>query len=155
MTMRARDDMSEDLVAWLLEQIAKDEGTARDAAGEFPEWVDGVEETSDGENVYFTVEPAKPRVKAWKWELDYFLEIDDRTGARVAHIARWDPARVLAECAAKRRIVELHTEAEPGPHECPGRYSTSSIAEGDPCETLRLLAQPYADRRGFREEWRA
>jgi hypothetical protein len=28
-----------------------------------------------------------------------------------AHIARWDPARVLAECEAKRHIIAIHTGA--------------------------------------------
>lgn len=38
---------------------------------------------------------------------------------QAAHITRWHPARVLAECAAKRQIVEFHrdwpvlTESEP------------------------------------------
>lgn len=32
-----------------------------------------------------------------------------RYGVAYPHIARWDPARVLAECEAKRRIIELHT----------------------------------------------
>jgi hypothetical protein len=67
------------------------------------------------------------------------------------------PARVLREVEAKRRIIELHplvtyTDEEPGyrqilnDHTCPGRQA--------PCTTLRLLALPYADRPGYRQEWR-
>jgi hypothetical protein len=52
-----------------------------------------------------------------------------------AHIARWDPARVLAECEAKRRIVEFYA----GPHGL--HYS------------LQFLALPYADHEAYREEW--
>lgn len=60
------------------------------------------------------------------------------------HIARWDPARVLVECDAKRRIVELHPEH--GWSHCEG--------ESLPCPTLRLLALPYAEHPDYREEWK-
>jgi len=74
-----------------------------------------------------------------------------------SHIARHDPARVLADCEAKRRIVELHT----GIHECVGekygRLDTVLVAPGyahehDP--TLRLLALPYAAHPDYQETWR-
>lgn len=70
------------------------------------------------------------------------------------HIARHDPARVLAECAAKRAIVELHwtaidqTGAVDGPplcNECGGDYW--------PCQTLRLLALPFASHPDFDPAW--
>ena len=51
------------------------------------------------------------------------------------HIARHDPARVLAECDAKRRIVERRNHLD-GP-------------------TLRALAAVYADHPDWREEWKA
>jgi hypothetical protein len=54
------------------------------------------------------------------------------------HIARHDPARVLAECEAKRRIVEWYGEE-------PGRVGPA----------LGMLAAVYADHPEFREEWRA
>jgi hypothetical protein len=88
-----------------------------------------------------------------------------------AHIAHHDPARVLAEVAAKRAILELHDgehdcrELMTGvyPHDWPSaapwgsageawRHASSEHFEG-PCPTLRLLAQPYAGRPGWREEW--
>jgi hypothetical protein len=58
------------------------------------------------------------------------------------HIARWDPARVLAEVEAKRRILDLAAELQ----EREGRYADDFI---------RALAQPYAGRPGWREEWAA
>lgn len=63
------------------------------------------------------------------------------------HIARHDPARVLAECEAKRRIVE---EVYPALElEFGGAY------RGEPATLLlQLLALPYADHPDFREEWR-
>ena len=70
----------------------------------------------------------------------------------------YDPARVLAECAAKRRIVELH---EPNGETCSvcalqdgSKYGDGWGAEDWPCSTLRALALPYADHEAFREEWR-
>ena len=84
--------------------------------------------------------------------------------ADCAHIARHDPARVLAECAAKRRIVEDHRsfDANDWPHNRP-RLICTRCYDGDnvfgdeamyPCLTLRALAQPYADHPDFAEEWR-
>jgi pyrimidine deaminase RibD-like protein len=58
-----------------------------------------------------------------------------------AHIARHDPARVLADVAAKRAIVALHPCDDCG-------------MGNDPCSTLRLLAQPYAEHPDYDEEWR-
>ena len=73
------------------------------------------------------------------------------------HIVDWSPARVLAECEAKRRIVELHQ----GHHECVGvkfrARRTVLVAPGyqfanDP--TLALLALPYADHPDYDKSWR-
>ena len=49
------------------------------------------------------------------------------------HIARWDPERVLAECAVKRQVVER---------------------EGPSSAILRHLALVHADHRDYRDEWR-
>lgn len=56
-----------------------------------------------------------------------------------AHMARWDPARVLAECEAKRAIIAWNTMMYP-------MLPTTTI--------LAALALPYADRPGYRDEWR-
>lgn len=65
--------------------------------------------------------------------------------------------RVLAECEAKRRIVELHDSFYGVCQACIG----SPPRVGDvvkpalwPCTTLRLLALPFADHPDYREEWR-
>ena len=49
------------------------------------------------------------------------------------------PTRWLAECAAKRRIVEWH--------------QPDDVCD-DACHTLRLLALPYADHPDYDESWR-
>lgn len=59
------------------------------------------------------------------------------------HIARHDPARVLAEVATKRRMVERHRVCD-------------DVWFGDvsTCPDMRDLAAPYADHPDYREEWR-
>jgi hypothetical protein len=59
------------------------------------------------------------------------------------HIARHDPARVLADCDAKRRIVKLHAVTTSG--DC--------VACDQQYDVLRLLASPYADHPDYRSEW--
>jgi hypothetical protein len=99
--------------------------------------------------------------------------LPDGTRRSVSEMASpYDPARVLAECAAKRAIVELHRiwlqehegvylDGQPGPHGVEARcvicgtngtYTTSASAG---CETLGILALPYADHPDYRDEWRA
>lgn len=58
------------------------------------------------------------------------------------HVLRHDPARVLAECEAKRRIVELNATK-------PGRKTTFRRLL-----TLQTLALPYADHPDYRQEWK-
>jgi len=71
-------------------------------------------------------------------------------GDQAEHIARWDPARVLAEVAAKRGLILLfEQQGERGTahcHECPG---PGLILGG----VLQVLAAPYADHHDYRQEW--
>jgi hypothetical protein len=55
----------------------------------------------------------------------------------------------LAECEAKRRIVEWHF----GKPNDGGPYCANCGSDW-PCENLAALALPYADHPDFREEWR-
>jgi hypothetical protein len=71
------------------------------------------------------------------------------------HIARHDPARVLADCEAKRRIVEhwkstVEWAEDPG-CDSPDRYHM--VAAGL-YEAMRHLAEPFADHPDYREEWK-
>ncbi len=61
-------------------------------------------------------------------------------GPQAEHIARWDPARVLAECEAKRRIIEQVRDVKWG-----GFAVRDTI--------LELLALPYADHPDYRAWW--
>jgi hypothetical protein len=83
------------------------------------------------------------------------------SGPAAEHIARYDPARILAECAAKRRIVLACRDAAPdltflgrrpsgladfpfSPH---GNHELAAL-------TLAALALPYAAHHDYRAEWR-
>lgn len=59
------------------------------------------------------------------------------------------PAPVLRQVDAMRAIVRLH-QPEPGQHP---DFCGHDLREM-PCPTLRALALPYADRPGYRDEWR-
>jgi hypothetical protein len=72
------------------------------------------------------------------------------------HIARHDPARVLAEVEAKRQIIAEHTVTETSEFE--GKTATITYCpvcrnDGE-CPTLRLLALPYADHPDYDPGWK-
>lgn len=69
------------------------------------------------------------------------------TAADREHIARHDPARVLAEVDAKRRILD---ECESAIRKSAPRSNLNDLG----WTVLRPLALPYADRPGYRDEWR-
>lgn len=69
------------------------------------------------------------------------------------HVTRHDPARVLAEVDAKRRIIaqyEDHARLQAGGM---GGLLTKYMV-GELQGVLRLLALPYAAHPNYREEWR-
>ena len=76
------------------------------------------------------------------------------------HVERHDPDRVLAECEAKRRIIEQAHEASSDRYSvigefCVGRDETQEAMDTDPGETiLRALAAVYADHPDFDPTWR-
>lgn len=66
------------------------------------------------------------------------------------------PARVLAECEAKRAIVGLHpfdgsvAADDPGDDDIP----VCSRCDDIPCSTLPILAAVYADHPDYQDEWK-
>jgi hypothetical protein len=129
----------DDLVRWLGEQLDEDERIARALVDDKrPGRADPWEFCDDG-SIRDTSRHGSLRVKfTWAPEAE--------------HIIRHDPARVLREIDAKRKLMERMA-------------TTLAVAEGDTevdhygalddAETaLCLLALPYADRPGYREEWR-
>lgn len=55
------------------------------------------------------------------------------------------PDAVLADIAAKRAVIAIHT----GFHECPSQEDNCGWVTDDRCSTLLLLATAYADRPGY------
>ena len=77
------------------------------------------------------------------------------------HVARHDPARVLAECAAKRRLVMACRDSRPDLHFLGARPPGMADFPLTPSDqhqlaalTLALLALPYADHHDYRQDWR-
>ena len=80
-----------DLVAFLLQRISDDERVAKAAS------------TGDGYLNWDT--PSTAIVQLAGGDLDGLVHMPRLASL---HVVRWDPARVLAECATKRAIIEEH-----------------------------------------------
>lgn len=127
----------DDLVTWLRAQLDEDERVARAAE-------------ADNASPWQIEEPGANIRTADHYTV---VHIEDSTPepATAEHIARWDPARVLAEIDAKRRII-AHigmVVISPGREALPAEYVEQMEL------FLRALALPYADRPGYRSEWAA
>jgi hypothetical protein len=148
--------MTEDLTTWLRTQLDEDERIA--------------------------IATAVAHHPAATWHLNGAGDIEDHQGGYVAcgpygcgmdeddsaHIIRWQPARVLAEIQAKRRILDLHphlpvvqpiwpglpSHEDDGPHRIGCQTCKFSDTTTWWCDTVRLLALPHAGRPGYRDEWR-
>ncbi|MEF9521303.1 DUF6221 family protein [Streptomyces sp. RB13] len=127
----------DDLVQWLRAQLDADERIAHRAGDSFRQiGATGVIVATEG---------------------DRAEECASANWAGIAeHIVAHDPARVLREIDAKRQVIDLHA---PGEMEyVDGDVCMACDVRGGepfyPCKTLRLLALPYADRPGYRDEWR-
>jgi len=78
---------------------------------------------------------------------------DARKNARLEgeHITAWQPVFVLADIAAKRRIIASVNDWPYGP----GDPEFADMGWRDHAElVLQLLAQPYADHPDFDPDWR-
>ena len=68
------------------------------------------------------------------------------------------PSAVLAECAAKRAIVELHgninADFQDDAAICQTCHDHHYHAPADwPCPTIRAIASVYVDHADYRQEW--
>jgi hypothetical protein len=77
------------------------------------------------------------------------------------HVSRHDPARVLAECDAKRRLVQACRDSRPDLRFLGARppgLADFPLSPSDQHQLaaviLALLALPYADHSEYRKEWR-
>ncbi|MFE9391674.1 DUF6221 family protein [Streptomyces sp. NPDC006784] len=135
--------MTVDLVAFLRERLDEDAQAAKHAATREPHGASWNVTDSDGSEVRAASGVGVVR-RTWPYA--------------ATHIARHDPARVLAEVDAKRRIVskcEEHMQLDRETFEAekePARsLSSLRAAYWDAC---RDLASAYADHPDYYEEWR-
>jgi Family of unknown function (DUF6221) len=115
-----------DLAEWLRVQIAEDEAAAR-ASGNLIVFLGSVSDT-------FRDEFRTEGTPGW---------------ATRVHFARWEPAQVLRECAAKRAILDLH-QPEEGQHPDFCGHDLHHL----PCPTLRIMAQGFEGRPGWDPAWK-
>lgn len=66
-----------------------------------------------------------------------------------------NPARVIADLAAKRAIIALHADdyTDTGDIDTDAEICVR-CQEAWPCETLRLFASVYSDHADYRQEWK-
>ena len=127
------------LTEFLLARIAEDEACARKVPGdgEFCTW-----------NRSWDMSPTRDLVVDGERVAPLPMTMDE-------HICRWDPARVLAECEAKRLAIEAawddhcKIEGEWGQ----GQSEKEMSANDDNPEVVEALALPYADHEDYRPEW--
>jgi uncharacterized protein DUF6221 len=138
------------IVEFLLARIAEDEAVARvgDAASYPAPW--------STEQVDLDTYGVASRVVCDGGSGDVVGDpIDDDLAA---HIARWDPARVLAECATKRRLITEHRPIDGMCGHC-SQDEEQPAPVGwwvpTPCETLLALAAIYADHPDYDPAWAA
>lgn len=143
-----------DLAQFLLARVAEDEDRAlRAPAGPWR-----LTEITEGIGLrWYMVEGAPPPAGTSRpdqgadGDPTSVVDVEDESLGR--YFERFDPARVLAECEAKRRVVELHSGKAPWCGWTQGGDGVHGEGE-DACDTLLTLAQPYADHEDFQEAWR-
>lgn len=81
------------------------------------------------------------------------------------HVVSHDPSRVLAQCSAMRRVIELHRldgtvrlrSTDEKVYVCRTCHLEDEPPPGPmewPCDTLRAFASLCVDHPDFRDEWR-
>lgn len=161
--------MSDDLVAFLRARLDEDEQVARAATSGRWRW--------DLDGGAYEDDPLGTATQEWGSRGPDLMSGDEpvigATGydasnvivkrADANHIARHDPARVLAEVEAKRRIIELHRATDGldcascanwGDVTHDRDYGEMGSHEWYPCSTLRFLTLPYAGYPDYQDAWR-
>lgn len=135
---------TDDLVVWLRGQLDVDAHVAASAIQETggAQW-----EPDDGGCCVVVSVPDSQRLTGD----DGPLVAETRHWQNSEYIARHDPAFVLADIAAKRAVLAevdlVATEHRPGDSDSVARCAQMEYV-------LRLFAAAYADRDGYRDEWR-
>jgi hypothetical protein len=81
------------------------------------------------------------------------IYLEDPWPEEAAYLPLIKPAAMLAQIAAKRALLALHADSGDGRcGECSDKFCVTPW--NGVCEVAAILALPYADRPGYREEWR-
>jgi hypothetical protein len=142
----------DDLVQWLRDQLDEDEQVAREATPgpwrNAPTPRHRVTASGRSEEAVFASPPdVGATVVATTGEA-----VERRHLVDAEHIARHDPARVLREIDAKRKLLAAY--AEVAANDVDESYEYAYGWANGLGHAVRLLAEAYADRPGYREEWR-
>ena len=145
------------IVEFLLARIAEDEATARAAWDmRVPQWIPASE--ADGHwHAHTYPHEGTQLVEGSEAACtdDMTVEYHDHD-AEWEHVARFDPARVLDECAAKRRIVAIYPARERWVEDRMICELEPRMARAgwDVPPVLYALAAVYSDHPDFDEAWR-
>ena len=92
--------------------------------------------------------------------VEFLRESIDQDEANLRdYIGHWEPnpiqQRRLDDFVAKRRIIDLYTEAETAERgEAHGAPSNQEVRTAALADVIQILAEAYDTRPGWREEWR-
>jgi len=112
-------------------RIAEDESLAHEAIDDHPHWL------ADG-----------PDIEQYEGGVSSGLLTNSRRPQANPHIANWDPARVLAECQAKRVTIRACERGLEVDIACQEGHSWQFET------VLYALAAVYADHPDYQDEWR-
>lgn len=139
-----------DIAEFLEARLAEDDEAARNAAGWDPTGSVRAAGAWSREGINSVIDSSR--------RLVIYGDGPAPASAQTEHIARHDPARVLREVEAKRRILAQEEEAR-------AHYDHVKSSATYPVETsighvvalatvIRHLASAYSDHPDYREEWR-
>lgn len=135
------------MAEWLLAEIAEDERIALEVPEQYRQWecTEFDDEMRSGE-----------MRRVWMLDTGRGTAEDGFDGLNpsdLRHIARHDPARVLAECNAKRRIIELWLSMRDLASEQPDSQSLKGAVAAYE-SAVKTLASVFEGRPGYQEAWR-
>lgn len=149
--------MTMGIVEFLEARIAEDEAVAQDAGARALEWRSSNGSVSGGGKPYVDDWSEDEPLTQYDGEVTIVYDEGWPEDVEAAHIARYDPARVLQEVAVKRAIVEQSREASEYYAHMKAFQHPTSLASGA-CGALgrviRVLAAAYSEHPDFNEEWR-
>ena len=141
----------DDLVQWLHKQLDEDERIARAAT-----WHDDAGTWTAEASKYTSKRRREPRQFIIDSMDDGVITDVDAEASEpegvARHIAEHDPARALREVDAKRRLLsDFAPMLAQADALIEGEWNSNDDLHG---RLLAYLTLPYADRPGYREEWR-